>query len=87
MLSLPEFSESREMFFEASLVKEHATSLHCGCAAALRESTTGSDAGVSGLKLHHHVLSVENFLKAAQDLLVKALLDLRTPCKVLHDAV
>ena len=69
------------------LVAEHATGLNRGCAAALGESTAGSNAGVSSLELDDDVLCVEDLLQAAQDLLVQALLDLRAATEILDDAV
>ena len=75
------------MFFETSLVKEHATSLHSGGAAPLRESTSGSNARVSGLEFDDHMLGVKDLLEAAEDLLVEALLDLRASREILNDAV
>lgn len=75
------------MLLEAGLIEEHSACLNSGCAAALGKSTSGSDARVSCLKLDDHMLSVEDLLETAKDLLVKALLNLRTPCKVLNDAI
>jgi hypothetical protein len=42
---------------------------------------------MSSFKLDDHVLSVEYLLQTAQDLLIQALLDLRTSSEILDDAV
>ena len=80
-------SETREVLLETGLIEEHSACLNGGCAAALGKCTSGSDARVSGLKLDDHMLSVEDLLETAKDLLVKALLNLRTSCEVLNDAI
>ena len=82
-----ECSETREVLLDAGLIEEHATSLDSGGAAPLRESTSGSNARVSGLKLDDHMLGVKDHLEAAEDLLVEALLDLRASREILNDAV
>jgi hypothetical protein len=42
---------------------------------------------VSSLELDDDVLSIEDLLQAAEDLLVEALLNLRASCEVLNDSV
>lgn len=42
---------------------------------------------MSSLKLHNDMLSVEDLLKAAENLLVETLLNLRASCEVLNDSV
>lgn len=75
------------MLLDAGLVEEHATGLDSGCAAALREGTSRGDARVSSLELDDDMLGVKHLLQAAEDLLVHALLDLRTSREVIHDTV
>ena len=82
-----ECSETREVLLDAGLIEKLATSLDSGGAAALRESTSGSNARVSGLEFDDHMLGVKDLLEAAEDLLVEALLDLRASRKILNDAV
>ena len=82
-----ECSETREVLLDAGLIEEHATSLDSGGTAPLRESTSGSNARVSGLEFDDHVLGVKDLLEAAENLLVEALLDLRASREILNDAV
>ena len=42
---------------------------------------------MSGLELDDHVLGVKDFLEAAEDLLVEALLNLRASREILNDAI
>lgn len=80
-------SKTRKIFLELVFVAEHSTCLNSGGATSLRECSTSGYAGVSSFKLHDNMLSVENLLQAAQNLLIKALLNLRAACEILHDAV
>ena len=80
-------SETRKVPLDAGLIEEHAACLDSSGAAALREGTSGGDARVSSLELDDDMLGVKHLLQAAEDLLVQALLDLRTSREVLHDAV
>lgn len=63
-------SQSWKVLFELGFIHEHATCFNSGCAASLAQGASGSDTGMSGLKLDDDVLGVKDFLQASQNLLV-----------------